>query len=299
MLFAAQQLMMNGLKALMLDVYPSTLPGLLIGKKISNVIGASPFIRINKYDGVNVLDTADFAFGSDGLFPEQLVLSWVGADQGIMETAWAHNLPGIYFTQANPTLRPVVVESNQVNRNSAGRIAPRFKLGDYMEIPNSLAMFNALHQGVNTSYCVIAQRDNGTTRGMVAGNRYSAGEEGHIVGEGTFFNQPNRATARHEVAALKANYVTGSAADNVSHVIWVNTDLLNAIPGERIEMYIDGVLNANNPQSFTDAPGMNNASNNLRWGTGATGWEYAGKSEGLFYFSDDQRQNRTQILSYL
>ncbi|TNE75018.1 hypothetical protein EP331_00180 [bacterium] len=291
-------LMNRNMVEFLFDVYPSTVPSISFNKCLKSSFVGADFITIVKDDGSTYPEDT-FGFLADGSLDTASILSFLGTDTGLVKKAVCHNTSD-YYEQNTMANMPIIAESGTINTDSGGRIALKYSSTKVMSMPSSLGLFNSIHDGTVCSQVFEFERFSGTTRSYVFVNRPAAGTVGFFVGAGTFFSVANRLSYRIESPAGQAWYSTDSGlTDDNDHTVFSTVDVTNATASERIVNFIDGTESKTNTQTGTTTPSTSNASFNITMGSIVSGFEFVGNISSGIFFEEDQRANRTDILTYL
>ena len=279
---------------LMLDAYASTIPTFSLNTCLKGGFIGEDAIIVVEDDGATYPERT-YAFQSDGTLPISTIESDLGSNDGRLKRIYAHNTTN-YYEQTTLANMPYIANAGTVVKDSKGNVAAEFKGSQFMQMPSSIALFNAWHNGDSSAFFSVVEKNNGSANLSICANRNTSGGS---TGVNFWLRSSNRfLVSIYGGGSSKVFWSPSAVPNNDSRQVWIDLDVDNATASDRAVLYSDGTQYTGN--STTGTPSIADANNDMELGAynGVTTL-YQGYISALGGFETDQSANRVAILSYL
>lgn len=231
------------------------------------------------------------------------LLSFVGANNGLVTTIYDQSGNGYNFTQTIADYQPAIVSSGTLNTKNGKPTIIFDGASDFMEIPTSTGTFSFLHKTGQSFISVVGYNRIASLHVVIANNYGSSGYTGYSSYTNSVSNVTNLTTRGVSGQSTVANTsTTAPIPTNSLYLLNDETDNGNATASLRSKLYVNNGSSIN-LNTLTNTPSTNDASFNLFLGAAGGGGARYGFFDGgisqLILWNSDQSSNRLDISSVI
>lgn len=227
------------------------------------------------------------------------LLSFVGANDGLVTTIYDQSGNGYNFTQTIADYQPAIVSSGTLNTKNGKPTIIFDGASDYMEILGSTGTFSFLHKTGQSFVSFVGYNRIASDQVVLANNYSSSAYHGYSL----FMNSSSNIISlitRGVSGQATVGFTTNTAPLTANSLYLLNneTDNGNATASLRSKLYVNNgsSLNLN---TLTNTPSTNDTFFNLSLGVAAGGGarysHYDGGISQLIIYNSDQSSNRVGI----